>query len=477
MFEVRARGVCADPPQGAPMSREVFGVIAPHPPIFVPAVGGDEAHVASASLDALEAARAALADFAPETIVLISPHAPTAYDAFLVDTSQRLVGTLEQFGDEQAYEWPGDREFALALLDNLSRASIPAAPRDIEPRLRSGWLDHATIVPLSFLEHSRAVKLVVLSLSYREYADHRRLGALVAQTASDLGRRVAFVASGDMSHRLKPGAAAGYSPLGAELDAAIAQGVRTGDLEGLMALDPDLVEAGGECGLRSVIALGGFAGDGIVPTRVLAYEGPWGVGYLTALVGEAALASYAHTSGAHVGHKGGAAGHDESEIVRVARATVESFVRTGSVSEPPPLTGAEYPPRAGAFVSLHRGGMLRGCIGTIGPTRETLAEEVSANAVQAATEDPRFEPLLPEELIDLDIKVDVLHAPESCTLDDLDPAQYGVIVTSGYRRGLLLPDLDGVDDVVSQVAIAMQKAGIGQEARCDLQRFKVDRYT
>jgi MEMO1 family protein len=445
------------------MSREVFGVIAPHPPIFVPAVGGDEAHVASASLDAFEAARAALADFAPETIVLMSPHAPAAYDAFLVDTSQRLVGTLEQFGDGHTYEWPGDPEFALELLDNVAGANVPVAPRDAEPRLRSGWLDHATIVPLSFLEPSHRVKLVVLSLSYRDYADHRRLGTLVAQTAVDLGRRVAFVASGDMSHRLKPGAAAGYSPLGAELDAAITQGVRAG--------------AGGECGLRSVITLGGFAGDGIIPTRVLAYEGPWGVGYLTALVGEAALASYARTSGAYVGHKGGAAGHDETEIVRVARATIESFVRTGSVSVPPPLTGVEYPARAGAFVSLHRGSTLRGCIGTIGPTRDTLAEEVSANAVQAATEDPRFEPLLPDELVDLDVKVDVLHAPESCTLDDLDPARYGVIVTSGYRRGLLLPDLEGVDDVVSQVAIAMQKAGIEQDSRCDLQRFKVDRYT
>jgi MEMO1 family protein len=317
----------------------------------------------------------------------------------------------------------------------------------------------------------------VLSLSYRDYADHRRLGALVAQTATDLSRRVAFVASGDMSHRLKPGAAAGYSPLGAELDAAITQGVRAGDLGGLMALDPELVEAGGECGLRSVITLGGFVGDGTIPTRVLAYEGPWGVGYLTALVGEAALASYARTSVAAVGHKGGAAGQDETEIVRVARATIESFVRTGSVSTPPPLSGAEYPARAGAFVSLHRDGQLRGCIGTIGPTRDTLAEEVSANAVQAATEDPRFEPLLPGELIDLDVKVDVLHAPESCALDDLDPAHYGVIVTSGYRRGLLLPDLEGVDDVVSQVAIAMQKAGIEQDSRCDLQRFRVDRYT
>ena len=459
------------------MSSEVFGVVAPHPPIFVPAVGGREAHVAQASLDALESARVALADFAPETIVLMSPHAPVAYDTFLVEASAHLVGSLEQFGDRQVYEWPGDPELASALVDAVDGEDIPVAVRDADTRLRAGWLDHATIVPLSFLEHSRTVRLVILSLSFRDYAEHRRVCELVARVVDEMGRRVAFVASGDMSHRLTREAAAGYSPRGAELDSAIVESVRAGNLGGLMNLDPDLVEAGGECGLRSIITLGGFAGSDPVPSRVLSYEGPWGVGYLTALVGDAALQSYMRTHTPSAGRKGGAAGHDESEIVRLARATIESYVTTGSAPVPSPLTTPEYPARAGAFVSLHRGGMLRGCIGTIGPTQGTLAEEVAGNAVQAAMEDPRFSPLHREELADLDVKVDVLHAPESCTLDGLDPASYGVIVTSGYRRGLLLPDLDGVDDVATQVTIAMQKAGIPPDTVCDLQRFKVDRYT
>jgi AmmeMemoRadiSam system protein A len=365
----------------------------------------------------------------------------------------------------------------MALLDAIDSAGIPVAARDADSRLRAGWLDHATIVPLSFLEHSRMVKLVVLSLSFRDYAEHRRVGELAEQVAGDLGRRVAFIASGDMSHRLTREAAAGYSPRGAELDSAIVEDVRKGEIGALMNLDPELVEAGGECGLRSIITLGGFAGADPVPSRVLSYEGPWGVGYLTALVGESALRSYSQTQTASAGRKGGTAGRDESEIVRLARATIESYVATGSATAPAPLSAAEYPERAGAFVSLHRGGMLRGCIGTIGPTRPTLAEEVAANAVQAAMEDPRFSPLRRDELADLDVKVDVLHAPETCTLDQLDPASYGVIVTNGYRRGLLLPDLDGVDDVATQVSIAMQKAGIPENTDCDLQRFRVDRYT
>jgi AmmeMemoRadiSam system protein A len=459
------------------MTGDVFGVISPHPPIFVPAIGGSEAQVAQASLDALAAARDALSDFAPTTLVLMSPHAPAASDAFLIDASAQFTGSLAQFGDPEPYGWPGDPEFADALIKRVEGAGIPVSARSVDDRLQPGWLDHATIVPLSFLEPTGTARLVILSLSYRDYPEHRLVGQLVAQTAEALGRRIAFIASGDMSHRLTPGANAGYSPRGAELDAAIRDRVAAGAFVDLMSLPPDLVEAGGECGLRSLVTLGGFAGPDPVPTLVLAYEGPWGVGYLTALAGSAALAAHARTATAAAGRKGGMAGADESDIVRLARASIESWVRNGSSLRAEPLDSADYPSRAGAFVSLHRDGMLRGCIGTIVPTRSTLAEEVAANAVQAATEDPRFNPLSTEELADLDVKVDVLHAPEACTLEDLDPANYGVIVTSGYRRGLLLPDLEGVDDVASQVAIAMQKAGIQPDSRCEIQRFKVDRYT
>ena len=247
-----------------------------------------------------------------------------------------------------------------------------------------------------------------------------------------------------------------------------------------MHLDPEMVEAGGECGLRSFITLGGFLGDD-APTRVLAYEGPWGVGYLTALAGADALrlpqsAEDAGRVTPESGRKGGAAGRPESEIVGLARRTIEAFVRERRVLEPPPLSDAAFPERAGAFVSLHREGELRGCIGTILPTQETLAEEVAHNAIQAATADPRFPPMSPGELADLDVKVDVLRQPETCRVSDLDPRQYGVIVSSGWRRGLLLPDLEGVDDVRTQVEIAMRKAGINPGEPCSFERFQVDRY-
>ena len=140
---------------------------------------------------------------------------------------------------------------------------------------------------------------------------------------------------------------------------------------------------------------------------------------------------------------------------------------------PPELTGR----RAGAFVSIHRQGRLRGCIGTIAPTRGSLAEEIIHNAVSAAARDPRFDPIRPDELQWLDISVDVLGEPEDIESEDaLDVKRYGVIVSRGRRRGLLLPDLEGVDTVRQQVDIARQKAGIGPREKVALQRFEVVRH-
>jgi AmmeMemoRadiSam system protein A len=166
-------------------------------------------------------------------------------------------------------------------------------------------------------------------------------------------------------------------------------------------------------------------------------------------------------------------------LVELARKTVESYVREKRTIEPPKELVLEMQGRAGAFVSLHDSrGNLRGCIGTIEPQQPTVAQEVIQNAVSAATRDPRFPPVQPEELEGLDIKVDVLTEPELIdSMDQLDPKRYGVIVESGWRRGLLLPDLEGVDTVEYQVDIAMRKAGIQPGEPMQLYRFEVKRYT
>jgi len=169
---------------------------------------------------------------------------------------------------------------------------------------------------------------------------------------------------------------------------------------------------------------------------------------------------------------------DLHPLVQLAKDTTETYVRHGKTIQPPKELTPEMEKRAGTFVSIHKHGMLRGCIGTIEPTQANVAQEVIQNAISAATRDPRFPEITPEELADLDIKVDVLGEPEPVeSLEELDPRRYGVIVESGRKRGLLLPDLEGVDTVEQQVAIALRKAWISPDEPIELYRFEVVRYT
>jgi AmmeMemoRadiSam system protein A len=163
-------------------------------------------------------------------------------------------------------------------------------------------------------------------------------------------------------------------------------------------------------------------------------------------------------------------------LVRLAKRSVESYVRKGKVLKLKRLT-TEMKPRAGVFVSIHKGGELRGCIGTIEAQRSNVAEEIIVNAISSAIRDPRFYPVTADELAELEYSVDVLTAPKPVkSRKQLNIKRYGVIVEAGGRRGLLLPDLEGVDSVDYQIDICRQKAGIMPGERVKLYRFEVKRY-
>jgi AmmeMemoRadiSam system protein A len=168
-------------------------------------------------------------------------------------------------------------------------------------------------------------------------------------------------------------------------------------------------------------------------------------------------------------------------LVELARRAIKAYVLDRQVIAPPKELTPEMQARAGTFVSLHdRNGQLRGCIGTLEPTQPNVAQEIIHNAISAASNDPRFPPVGPRELDGLDVKVDVLSQPEPISgPEELDPKRYGVIVraASDWRRGLLLPDLDGVDTVEEQIRICRLKAMIGPMEPIAMMRFEVKRYT
>lgn len=164
-------------------------------------------------------------------------------------------------------------------------------------------------------------------------------------------------------------------------------------------------------------------------------------------------------------------------LVKLAKATIEQYIAKGTRPQAAGVPEEFLTDRAGVFVSLKIKGQLRGCIGTFMPQEDSIAQEIVRNAISASTEDPRFPPVSQSELEQLEYSVDVLSPPEPVSdISELDPKRYGVIVKSGFRRGLLLPDLEGVDTVEYQISIAMNKAGISPEEQVSIERFEVKRY-
>jgi AmmeMemoRadiSam system protein A len=167
----------------------------------------------------------------------------------------------------------------------------------------------------------------------------------------------------------------------------------------------------------------------------------------------------------------------EHPIVQLARKTIETYLKEGKIIDPPAELAPEMKEKAGVFVSLHRNGSLRGCIGTFSPTTENVAQEVIRNAVESSTRDPRFPPMQADELAGLEISVDVLTDPVAAgSVKELDAKKYGVIVKSGQRRGLLLPNLPGVNSAEEQIAICRRKAWINDNDPIELFKFEVRRY-
>ena len=450
------------------------GGIVPHPPIMVPEVGGPEARKTRSTQEALINLGRRISRNGAEAMVFITPHGPVFWDAVGIVTMTRLEGNLGYFGaPEVAFTLDVDAALVKSLCEQSAVLGVPYAEISENHRYR---LDHGVTAPLYWLQKGGVDMPVVicgtafLSL-YRLYA----FGVAIQQAAAAIGKEIAVIASGDLSHRLLPGAPNGYDPYGPVFDRRVQEIVTAADPQALLDLDPVLVERAGECGYRPMVMLFG-AFDGLsVKGEVLSYEGPFGVGYMVASlvpVGEEPERRYFQK----IAEAEAARRRKESFLVRLAREAIEHYLRHGRricAEKVPP----EFSEKAGVFVSLKKSGILRGCIGTMEPTQRNIAEEVVESAISAATRDPRFDPVGISEVADLTISVDVLGKLEPVDdIRDLDPKRYGVVVSRGFKKGLLLPDLEGVDTPEQQLAIARQKAGIGPDEPVKIERFEVKRY-
>ncbi len=426
----------------------------PHPPVIIPEVGRGREHDASQTLEGMNILSSLASKNPPDNILLLSPHAPFS-GGLTVSLAEQYTGDFAQFAAPRtrlSFEGAKDEGERLA---RILEESFPVA---VTMRKMCS-LDHGSLVPLFFIQKKSVSlpSLVVANPIGLSPSEAFRLGQVLLK--APLHGSWALVASGDLSHRVTPEAPAGYSPFGREFDRMVVEAFQTNDPAQLLALGEREMDEAGECGLRSALLFLGLAEKRHI--RSISYEAPFGVGYATAF---ASLHS----------------------APLLARAVLSEGVRSGrEEAKKAAVRFNEFPElqaKSACFVSLKiRPGrteeeQLRGCIGTILPSYSSLHEEIVENTLAAAERDPRFMPVTPEELENISLSVDILSTPEpASSLDMLDPRKFGVLVEKGGLRGVLLPDLEGIDTVEQQLSIAARKAGILSLERASLSRFTVRR--
>jgi len=468
------------------MGKIVNGYILPHPPIIVPEVGQGREEDAALTISAVKRAAREIAQDKPTTIILSSPHAPSFRDFIYISNLEFLSGNFRAFGCQTLeLNFENNSDLITLIIKQAELAGINAGGLSSRIKEKYGildMLDHGALVPLYFIKKELPkFRLVHISTPFMPLSELYKFGKCLAEAVALSSENVVYVASGDLSHRLTADAPSGYHPKGQVYDQYLISKLKDGAVADLIRTDENFMEIAGECGTRSFIMMLGALDGYKIKTDVFSYEGPFGVGYLVAKVnvlGKDEVKDIG-TAFRHDKEKEPAAMRKkESDYVRLARETLETYVREHkNIAMPTDLLPELLNKRAGVFVSIKKNGQLRGCIGTISPVRKNIAEEIMHNAISSGTEDPRFQPVQKNELAELDYSVDVLGEPERIdSIQDLDVKKYGVIVSSGLRRGLLLPDLEGVDTPQKQVAIARQKAGIGDSERVELERFEVIRY-
>ena len=438
--------------------------VVPHPPLIIPDVGRGGEKQIEKTIRAYEKVADEIARLKPETIILSSPHALMYSDYFHISPGQGAEGDFSMFRAKNVrFEETYDEDLVKEICRLADQDGFPAGIEGERTYRGDQKLDHGTMIPLYFIRQKYSdFKIIRLGLSGLSLKEHYRFGRMIREAVDALNRRAVYVASGDLSHKLQTYGPYGFAPEGPQYDQrlmSIFEAISGGstDLKALLDFDEGFLSEAAECGHRSFVMMAG-ALDGLsLDVQVLSHEDVTGVGYgIVTLLPKPAGDPY----------------------VRLARASLESWIREHKKLSIPDWVPEEMcTQKAGAFVSIHEHGNLRGCIGTILSTTDSVAEEIIQNAISASTRDPRFYPIRKDELPNLDISVDVLGSPEVIDSPSLlDVKRYGVIVSYGRRRGLLLPDLDGVDTVEDQIDIARQKGGIRSTDPYTLERFEVIRH-
>ncbi len=475
------------------MGKIVTSFIMPHPPIIIPEVGDGKENEAEITLNAINRLLAIIEsiDENIDTIVLTSPHAPSFSDYIFISEDKFIKGDLADFGHaEVKLEFENDLLLLEKIKENANLAGFLAGGLDNSQLSQFGLkkgMDHGAFVPLFFLKKVLPnVKLILISSPAFSNTELYEFGMLINESVEESNSNCIFVASGDLSHKYSIESPYGYSEKGFEFDKTFIKHLSSGNIQAILRYTPEFCGDAAECGLKSFIMMFG-ANDGLeLETTLLSHEGPFGIGYAVAELKPIGYKEKGCMLNQLVSNY-----VEDAEIskgtndiyVELARISLESYIKSGITLKLKDVTDFLNIPtnllheKAGVFVSLKKRGSLRGCIGTILPTTRSVAEEIMQNAISSGANDHRFNRVEESELKELIYSVDVLGRAEKIESTSLlDPKKYGIIITSKNRRGLLLPNLDGVETIEDQISITLKKAGIKPNEEYEIERFEVIRH-
>lgn len=451
----------------------------PHPPIAVPEIGkGEEAKIHNTLESCFEIGKE-ISRMKPDTIIVVTPHGPVFRDCMAAFTGSSLKGSLTE---DVNYNTELNQELINSIVRYSEGYDVPVIKLDQEAARRYGInyeLDHGAMVPMYFVNKSySSYKLVHITYGMLSKMQLYKFGMAVKDAVEASDSNAVFIASGDLSHRLREDGPYGFNENGPVFDKNLLELLSKADVQGVFSMDKNLINEAGECGLRSVYTLLGAMDNKKVEPRIMSYEGTFGVGYGVAGFKpegekESLLPELKNVSSMKCRYEKSG----EDPYVWLARQSLSYYVKEGDyMSLPEDLPEEMLNQKRGVFVSLKKDGDLRGCIGTTGPATESVAREIIRNAVEAGEYDPRFDPVTEDELEDLVFSVDIIMPAVKAEKSELNPRKYGVIVRNGRRTGLLLPDLEGVDTVDEQLEIALGKAGIAHGESYSIEKFEVIRH-
>ena len=403
-----------------------------------------------------------------DAIGVVAPHAGYIYSGSVADAVYACIEPADTYVIIGPNHTGMGKPFSIMTLgtwqtplgdvsvDSTLAQSILAKSKYLQEDRTAHQNEHAIEVQLPLLQYFKPdIKIVPIILAVATLEIYREIGTATAEAIKGVSdKKIVIVASSDMTHYESQEAAS-------TKDKRAIEEILKLDEEGL--LDRVVKERITMCGYAPVVTM-------LTAAKILGAKTAELVRYQTSGDASGDFSAVVGYAGVIVSR------YEMSPLVKLAKETVEAYVKERRIPKPPESLTPEMKERAGVFVSIKKDGQLRGCIGTFEPTRPNVAEEIIANAISAATRDPRFLPITSQELDRLSISVDVLTTPEPAEFNELDPKKYGVIASCGYRRGLLLPDLEGVDTAKDQVSICCQKAGISPNEPIKLSKFQVKRY-